>query len=328
MSPDWSAKAEPVPYAKLDNPQSLNLYSYVGNNPLSRVDKDGHCSAPSVGKGQVGICVDLYIQAQTLPKAIPLGLAFGDGRGPAGNDPSASYRVELQFVVTPGKTDGVNMTKNDAGVSVAIVGGKVFSGKGGSITDVTKPTIDSNGTEHFSVNNTAINGLSKYPGAPQDTIKTTMNFAVTPDGKVGFDAGGSRTAYPSMEVYRYGGDGSAATVFQRTESGNLTIFNIKISRYLPSRRNRSAHDHCLLGGVRNLRFPFNSSRNRLVESAPISTGRYWLGRTRRSYDQLGVVAGGKFVSDLLGAFLWASSFGDHRRQLCGDVAGCCGGLLK
>ena len=26
MSPDWSAKIEPVPYSKLDDPQSLNLY--------------------------------------------------------------------------------------------------------------------------------------------------------------------------------------------------------------------------------------------------------------------------------------------------------------
>jgi RHS repeat-associated protein len=42
MSPDWSAQAEPVPYANLDNPQSLNLYSYAGNNPLSRTDADGH----------------------------------------------------------------------------------------------------------------------------------------------------------------------------------------------------------------------------------------------------------------------------------------------
>lgn len=42
MSPDWAAKAEPVPYAKLDDPQSLNLYAYVGNNPLSRIDADGH----------------------------------------------------------------------------------------------------------------------------------------------------------------------------------------------------------------------------------------------------------------------------------------------
>jgi len=42
MSADWSAKVEPVPYAKLGNPQSLNLYAYVLNNPLSKVDKDGH----------------------------------------------------------------------------------------------------------------------------------------------------------------------------------------------------------------------------------------------------------------------------------------------
>jgi hypothetical protein len=42
LSPDWSAKAEPVPYAKLDNPQSLNLYAYVLNNPLKSVDADGH----------------------------------------------------------------------------------------------------------------------------------------------------------------------------------------------------------------------------------------------------------------------------------------------
>ena len=41
-SPDWSAKTEPVPYAKLDNPQTLNLYAYVGNNPLGRPDLDGH----------------------------------------------------------------------------------------------------------------------------------------------------------------------------------------------------------------------------------------------------------------------------------------------
>ncbi len=38
LSPDWSAKEEPVPYAKLDDPQSLNLYAYVRNNPLSRTD--------------------------------------------------------------------------------------------------------------------------------------------------------------------------------------------------------------------------------------------------------------------------------------------------
>jgi RHS repeat-associated protein len=45
LSPDWSAKAEPVPYAKLDNPQSLNLYTYALNNPLRNIDRDGHCDS-------------------------------------------------------------------------------------------------------------------------------------------------------------------------------------------------------------------------------------------------------------------------------------------
>lgn len=43
MSPDWSASPEPVPYAKLGDPQSLNLYSYVRNNPVTHTDPDGHC---------------------------------------------------------------------------------------------------------------------------------------------------------------------------------------------------------------------------------------------------------------------------------------------
>ncbi len=43
MSPDWADKPEAVPYSDLANPQSLNLYNYVNNNPLSHADADGHC---------------------------------------------------------------------------------------------------------------------------------------------------------------------------------------------------------------------------------------------------------------------------------------------
>ncbi len=43
MVPDWAAKPAAVPYAEFGNPHSLNLYGYVGNNPLLHADPDGHC---------------------------------------------------------------------------------------------------------------------------------------------------------------------------------------------------------------------------------------------------------------------------------------------
>jgi len=42
MSPDWSASPSPVPYVSLPYPQSLNLYSYVQNNPLRFTDPLEH----------------------------------------------------------------------------------------------------------------------------------------------------------------------------------------------------------------------------------------------------------------------------------------------
>ena len=45
MSPDWSGAPSGVPYAAFRNPQSLNLYAYVGNDPINGEDADGHISA-------------------------------------------------------------------------------------------------------------------------------------------------------------------------------------------------------------------------------------------------------------------------------------------
>jgi RHS repeat-associated protein len=47
MSPDFGGPAglshpDPVPWADLENPQTLNLYSYGNNNPVSNADDDGH----------------------------------------------------------------------------------------------------------------------------------------------------------------------------------------------------------------------------------------------------------------------------------------------
>ena len=56
-SPDWSATPQPVPYADLIDPQTLNLYSYVRNNPLGYNDPDGHSLWASI-KCLFGDCAD------------------------------------------------------------------------------------------------------------------------------------------------------------------------------------------------------------------------------------------------------------------------------
>ncbi len=50
-SPDWSEKPQPVPYADLENPQTLNLYTYGHNNPLTVTDPNGHCTSDGQQKG-------------------------------------------------------------------------------------------------------------------------------------------------------------------------------------------------------------------------------------------------------------------------------------
>ena len=104
--------------------------------------------------------------------------------------------------------------KDDAGVSKAL--GGLISNKGTDSTSAITPTTDANGTTHFTINNTALNGLRDLPGAPQDTIKTTINMDVTSGGKVGIE-GGERTAYPSLEVYSYNPSGQSTTILQMQE---------------------------------------------------------------------------------------------------------------
>lgn len=46
MTPDWAARPTAVPYAVFGDPQSLNLYIYVRNDPVTRADADGHQDPP------------------------------------------------------------------------------------------------------------------------------------------------------------------------------------------------------------------------------------------------------------------------------------------
>ena len=48
LSADWSSVPAPVPYANLTNPQTLNLYAMVSDNPETFADLDGHQCGPTM----------------------------------------------------------------------------------------------------------------------------------------------------------------------------------------------------------------------------------------------------------------------------------------
>ena len=75
LSPDWAAKAEPVPYAKLGDPQSLNLYAYVRNNPLINLDEDGHCV-----EGDDGRCSTAWAAQEALQSGGDVAQAMSTSR--------------------------------------------------------------------------------------------------------------------------------------------------------------------------------------------------------------------------------------------------------
>jgi RHS repeat-associated protein len=58
MTPDWAAKPTTVPYARFGDPQSLNLYSFVENSPINRIDADGHVTSADFRCPDQRHCVD------------------------------------------------------------------------------------------------------------------------------------------------------------------------------------------------------------------------------------------------------------------------------
>jgi len=93
LSPDWSAVPSPVPYANLTNPQTLNLYSMVSDDPESFADLDGHYYAappeqsPNTESGQP-ICLSSYMGCEFISQNQQQGQNQNQNQTQA-NQPSA-----------------------------------------------------------------------------------------------------------------------------------------------------------------------------------------------------------------------------------------------
>ena len=133
ISPDWSAIPAPVPYANLTNPQTLNLYAMVHDNPETFSDLDGHGAAA------------LDSQNQTTFK--PWGRAF-NGQGAA----SVTTTQTTWTTTTTTAADGTTtQTRTETQTQTSAYYSLKHGGFLGATQSTTTTTTSSDGTQNTTI---------------------------------------------------------------------------------------------------------------------------------------------------------------------------------
>jgi RHS repeat-associated protein len=186
MTPDWSAKPQGVPYAVLDDPQSLNLYAYVRNNPLNRTDPSGHyictgtkpqCQAVANGLAQARAALqskDLSKEQRTaLDKVVStfgkagdehdgVTISFGKTQSPIATADAHSYKDDNGLL----KTDITFNSKSFASLNSTEVGGVLVHERSHGIDGIARGNMDpQNKNEEFRTELRAYNVQSYVPKA-------------------------------------------------------------------------------------------------------------------------------------------------------------------
>jgi len=148
LSADWSDIPAPVPYANLSNPQTLNLYAMVNDNPETFADLDGHCGGPNDPCAGISVTAEVT-QQPTMQVNQKVPGTNTQVTGPVG---------EITFTVTkdgkplPGVkatetntvTQTVNGMKQDPGPPFE---GKTSSDKNGQFKDAVGLVLETNGSD-------------------------------------------------------------------------------------------------------------------------------------------------------------------------------------
>jgi RHS repeat-associated protein len=218
-SPDFSPRPQPTAYALRTDPQTLNLYGYLRNNPLATIDADGHgdfaimfsawvtsniaISGPKqflqdivVGgeKGAESFAYNTVKTAVALSQG-PAGVATMMAFPPKALVPSNQTQAEVSFATQVALTVAVSvapMLSTEAATTLAVTGGTRYVGAGEATL------IEGTGM----IPNTNAQGVLKnFFYTPEDPMgsasaaQAAYNLDTTPSSVVTFDASGLRNLY-------------------------------------------------------------------------------------------------------------------------------------
>lgn len=170
ISPDWADKPEAVPYSDLENPQSLNLYGYVNNNPLSKVDIDGHADGDTkerliealsgvvnltlAGAKGVGVVGELV----ATPATVGVSGAAAVYEGLQTYSQGAAGITQIGGAIS-GKTDATNKAADAMIVSTSIAGTATLAATNGNL-DAASQAAAAEGLVSSSVTRSIFNSVT------------------------------------------------------------------------------------------------------------------------------------------------------------------------
>ena len=209
MASDWSAKPQAVPYANLNDPQTLNLYAYVRNNPLNRRDPDGHvcifgfgdtCTPSPTKTATQGAATGTG--AQLLNDGIRRGQyqqAASQLSGPTGSAAREALRAETYTKLSP-----ISKGVTDAAKAARV----------GQLAEKTAEQLAESASRTSPTWN-AIGGASKVVGAAGVVVGVGIaasNIASAPEGQRGQVVAGEVGALGGGLVFGYGGAAAGAFI--------------------------------------------------------------------------------------------------------------------
>jgi RHS repeat-associated protein len=223
LSSDWSALPVPVPYANLANPQTLNLYSMVADDPESFADLNGHMFwAPYLSNMSDPINISALVGDAAGPSELSTGLNyFGNA------DPQVSRAQNLIIVGDPGlgeHNQGGNFER------AAQTRADELKKKGQKVTVVRASSVDD--VAAALKNNGKLSGVEYFGHASWDRLyvgETSAQGTNIDSSNVGKLSGANLTANATVTIHAcFAGSGGSDSIASKISSQlgrNVTAYD-------------------------------------------------------------------------------------------------------